>query len=114
MAGRLVRDLAIEEALQEEIKYTLERNNQSYGECCDQTDNGKKTKLNLLLHTTWADRRDHLGGDMTPPVDTPSSSGKGERGSLEWSSIQSTAGSVMLKKIEEKNQKNMSAQRTSR
>ena len=28
----LVRDLVIEEALQEEIKYTLEHNNQSYGE----------------------------------------------------------------------------------
>ena len=32
MAKRLVRDLAIEEALQEEIKYTLEHNNQSYGD----------------------------------------------------------------------------------
>ena len=27
------------------------------------------TRLNLLLHTTWDGRRDHLGGDMTPPVD---------------------------------------------
>ena len=32
MAKRLVRDLAVEEALQEEIKDTLEHNNQSYGE----------------------------------------------------------------------------------
>ena len=32
MAERLVRDLAIEEALQEEIKDTLEHKNQSYGE----------------------------------------------------------------------------------
>ena len=31
LAERLVRDLAIEEALQEEIKDTLERNNKSYG-----------------------------------------------------------------------------------
>ena len=38
MAERLVRDLAVEEALQEEIKYTLERNNQSYGEWFAQTD----------------------------------------------------------------------------
>ena len=40
-AGRselLVRDLAIEEALQEEIKDTLEHKNQSYGEWCTQTD----------------------------------------------------------------------------
>ena len=44
MAERLVRDLAIEEALQEEIKYTLEGNNQSYGEWCAQTDNEKKQR----------------------------------------------------------------------
>ena len=41
MAKRLVRDLAIEEAFREEIKDTLEHNNQSYGEWCDQTDEGK-------------------------------------------------------------------------
>ena len=84
MAERLVRDLVIEEALQEEIKDTLERDNQSYGEWCAQTDKGKKTttRLNLLLHTTWAGIRDHLGGDMNPPTDTPSSLGQGERGSL--------------------------------
>ena len=34
MAERLVRDLAIEEAIREEIKNTLEHNNQSYGEWC--------------------------------------------------------------------------------
>ena len=62
MAERLVRYLAIEEALQEEIKDTLERNNQSYGEWCAQTDNEKTTtRLNLLLHATWAGKRDHLG-----------------------------------------------------
>ena len=41
MAERLVRDLTIEEDLQEEIKDTLEHNNQSYGEWCAQTDKGK-------------------------------------------------------------------------
>ena len=41
MAERLVRDLAIEEALQEEIKDTLEHNNRSYGEWCAQTDKEK-------------------------------------------------------------------------
>ena len=80
MAEWLVRDLAIEEALQEEIKDTLELNNQSYGEWCAQTENDEKTMLNLLLHTTWAGRRDHPGGHMTPPEDTPSSSGQGARG----------------------------------
>ena len=34
MAKRLVRDSDIEEALQEEIKYTLEQNNQSYVDWC--------------------------------------------------------------------------------
>ena len=34
MAERRLRDLAIEEALQEEIKRTLEHNNQSYGDWC--------------------------------------------------------------------------------
>ena len=34
MSEPLVIDLAIEEALQEEIKDTLEHNNQSYGEWC--------------------------------------------------------------------------------
>ena len=49
MAERLVSDLAIEEALQEEIKDTLESNNQSYSEWCAQTDNKKTTtRLNLL------------------------------------------------------------------
>ena len=38
MAERLVRDLEIEEALREEIKETLEHNNQSYDEWCAQTD----------------------------------------------------------------------------
>ena len=37
MSKPLVRDLAIEEALQEERKDTLEHNNQSYGEWCAQT-----------------------------------------------------------------------------
>ena len=41
MAERLVRDLAIEEALQEEIKDTLEHNNQSYAEWCAQTNKEK-------------------------------------------------------------------------
>ena len=40
----LMRDLAIEEALQEETKDTLEHNNQSYGEWCAQTDKGKNNK----------------------------------------------------------------------
>ena len=34
MAKWIVRDLVIEEALQEEIKDKLEHNNQSYGEWC--------------------------------------------------------------------------------
>ena len=41
MAKRLVRDLAIEKALPEEIRDKLEHNNQSYGEWCALTDKGK-------------------------------------------------------------------------
>ena len=59
MAERLVRDLAIEEALQEEIKDTLERNNQSYGEWCAQTDkekNNNKVKLAVTYDMGWQKR----------------------------------------------------------
>ena len=49
---------------------------------------------------------------MTPLADMPSSLVEESRGSLEWSSIQRPA--VVLHKIEEKEQKNMGAQRTSR
>ena len=41
MAKQMERDLAIKEALQEEIKETLEHNNQSHYEWCAQTDEGK-------------------------------------------------------------------------
>ena len=43
MAKRMVRYLAIEEALQEKIKNTLEHNNKSYDEWCAQTDKGKNS-----------------------------------------------------------------------
>ena len=38
MAQQLVRDLAIEEALQEEIEHTPEHNSQSYGDWCALSD----------------------------------------------------------------------------
>ena len=41
MADRLMRDLEIEKALQEEIKDTLEHNNQSYGDWCALSDKDK-------------------------------------------------------------------------
>ena len=50
MFKRMVRDLAIEEALQEEIKHTLEHNNKSYVEWCALSDKGKnnnKVKLTV-------------------------------------------------------------------
>ena len=62
----------------------------------------------------WACRIDHLVGDMNPLAGMPSSLVGEARGSLEWSSIPRPAGSVMLQKIEENNQKKMSAQRTFR
>ena len=45
MAKQMVRDLAIEEVLQEEIKDILEHNNQSYNEWCAQIEEGKTTPL---------------------------------------------------------------------
>ena len=51
MAEQLVRYLAIKEALQKEIKDTLEHNNQSYGEWCAQTEKGKKQ--NLIYQTLY-------------------------------------------------------------
>ena len=45
MAERLVKDLAIEEALQDETKDTLEHNNQSYGDWCALSDKGEITKM---------------------------------------------------------------------
>ena len=62
MAERLVRDLAIEEALQGEIKDTLERNNQSYGEWCAQADKGKnhnKVLLTVTYDMGWQKRSYH-------------------------------------------------------
>ena len=56
MVERLVRDLVIEEALQEEMKDTLECRNQSYGEWCAQIDNEKnnnKVKLNVTYDMGW-------------------------------------------------------------
>ena len=50
IAKRLARDLEIEEALQEEIKHTLEHNNNSYGDWWDLSDkdkNNNKVKLTM-------------------------------------------------------------------
>ena len=59
MAERPVRDLAIEEALQDEIKETLEHNNQSYVNWCALTDKGKnnnKVKLTVIYDMIWKKR----------------------------------------------------------
>ena len=59
MAKRLVRDLEIEEALQEEIKHTLEHNNQSYVEWCAQIvkeKNINKVKLTVTYNMGWQKR----------------------------------------------------------
>ena len=50
MAERMVRDLATEEALQTEIKETLEHNNQSYVKYCALSENLKKNnKVKLTV-----------------------------------------------------------------
>ena len=68
----LVRDLEIEEALQTEIKETLEHNNKSYLNWCALSDKGKKiTRLNLPLHMICSCRRDHLVGYMNTLAGMP-------------------------------------------
>ena len=59
----------------------------------------------------WSGRRDHLVGDMNPLTVMPSSLVGEARGSLEWSSVPRPSVSAMLRKIEDKKQNNMSAQR---
>ena len=59
MADRLVTDLAIEKDLREEIKDTLEHNNQSYGDWCALSDKGKnnnKVKLTMTYDMGWQKR----------------------------------------------------------
>ena len=83
MAERLVRDLEIEEALQDEIKETLEQKKTVICRLVCYTRQGKKrTRLNLPLHMIWADRRDHMVGDMTPLAGMPSSLVGEARGSF--------------------------------
>ena len=52
-------DLDIEEALQEEIKHTLEYKNQSYGDWCalpDKDTNNNKVKLTVTYIMVWQKR----------------------------------------------------------
>ena len=59
MAERLVRCLAIEEALQYEIKDTLEHDNQSYFDWCalsDKEKNNNKVKLTVTYDMGWQKR----------------------------------------------------------
>ena len=79
-----------------------------------QTREKRRTRFNLPLHMIWDVRRDHLEGDMTPLVVMPSSLVGEAKGSLEWSFTPMPAGIMMLRKREEKNQKNINAQRNLR
>ena len=59
MAERLVRYLAVEEALQEEMKHTLEHNNKSYGDWCAisyKDKNKNKVKLTVTYDMGWQKR----------------------------------------------------------
>ena len=49
MAERLVRYLAIEKNLQDEIKDTIEHNNQSYVDLCSLSDKEKNNKVKLTV-----------------------------------------------------------------
>ena len=59
MAERVVRDLVIEEALQDEIKETPEHKNQSYVNWCTLSDKEKKknkVKLTVTFDMGWHKR----------------------------------------------------------
>ena len=59
MSERLARDLAIEEALQDEIKKALENINQSYVNRCSLSDKGEnhnKIKLTVTYAMGWQNR----------------------------------------------------------
>ena len=59
MAEQQVRDLEIEEALQDEIKDTLKQNNQSYVNRCalsDKGENKNKVKLTVTYAMGWQNR----------------------------------------------------------
>ena len=73
MSERLVRYLEIDEALQDEIKDTLEHNNHPYVDRCALSDKEKKrTRFSLPLNMIWDGRRDHLVGDITALANMPS------------------------------------------
>ena len=57
MSEPLVRDLAMEEGLQEDIKDTLEHNNQSDGEWFPQTDKEKITNIYLTIYVSINDMK---------------------------------------------------------
>ena len=59
MAERMVRDLAIKEDLWEEIKHTLEHNDQSYFDWCailEKEKNKNKVKLTVQYDMGWQKR----------------------------------------------------------
>ena len=59
MVKRMVRDLAVEEALRDEIKDTLEHNNQSYVNWWDLSDkekNKNKVEINVTYNKDWQKR----------------------------------------------------------
>ena len=59
MVEQLVRDLAIEEAIQDERKYTLEHNTHSYVDWCalsDKGENKNKVKLTVAYDMGWKKR----------------------------------------------------------
>ena len=72
MAERLVRYLAIEQALQEEIKDTLEHNNQSYGDWCSLSDRyKKKNKVKLTVQYTMGWQTTRRSSDLVSVADHP-------------------------------------------
>ena len=113
---RLVIDLSIEEDLQIEIKDTLAHKNKLYVQWFGTLayEERNKNKVKLIVHMIWDGVRDHLEGDMTPLLGFPSSLARYLRLLLVWSSIQSSAESLILRIKGYNKHKNMGDQRTLR
>ena len=100
MAAQPVRDLAVEEDIQTEIKETLEHNNQSYVDWCNLEDKEKKknkVKPTITYNMGWQKR------SYSRRYDSSSGHvfilGRIRKVSLELSSIPRPSGIVMLQKI---------------
>ena len=115
MAERLVRDLAIEEALQDEIKDTLEHNKQSYVNWCalsDKKQNNNKVKPTVTYDMGWQ-KRSYVSRYYSSSGHAFIIGGR-SKGIIRMVFYSKACLNFNAVEREEKNQNNMSTQRTLR